>query len=120
MMVGGFGLPIWWWGLGYRVQCYGGGSGWSVGGWVCVAGLGSVRVGCCRGFGFCEGGGGVDLVAVRYGCRCGCGCGCRCGCELLGWVWEGMGTGIENGGSVVILGVLGVIVGGFVWDWYIF
>ena len=25
-----------------------------------------------------------------------------------------------NGGSVVILGVLGVIVGGFVWDWYIF
>jgi hypothetical protein len=25
-----------------------------------------------------------------------------------------------NGGSVVILGVLGVIVGGFVWDWCIF
>ena len=26
-----------------------------------------MRVGCCRGFGFCEGGGGVDLVAVGYG-----------------------------------------------------
>ena len=57
-------------------------------------GLGSVRVGCCHGFGFREGGGGVDLVVVRYGCRCGC--GCQCGCELLGWVWEGMGTGIEK------------------------
>ena len=58
-------------------------------------GLGSVRVGCCHGFGFREGGGGVDLVAVRYGCRCGC--GCQCGCELLGWVWEGMGSAGGDG-----------------------
>ena len=58
----GFGFGLW------GCRCCGGGSGWSAGGWVCVAGLGSVRVGCCRGFGFREGGGGVDLVAMRYGC----------------------------------------------------
>uniref|UniRef100_A0A2N9I184 Uncharacterized protein n=1 Tax=Fagus sylvatica TaxID=28930 RepID=A0A2N9I184_FAGSY len=111
---GGFGLPIWWWGLGYgvagvvvvavggllvdgfvlRVCGFGGGDGngdggggggsfgfgfglgwkngggWSVGGWVCVVGLGSMRVGCCRGFGFREGGGGVDLVAMSVKASC--------------------------------------------------
>ena len=47
----GFGFGLW------GCRCYGGGSGWFVGGWVYVVGLGSVRVGCCRGFGFREGGG---------------------------------------------------------------
>ncbi|GMY35448.1 hypothetical protein FCV25MIE_30690 [Fagus crenata] len=119
------GFPIWWWGLGYGVValpvllwwqwvvC------WWMGlycGFVVlvvamamavavlglvygVAGVVVVVVGglLVDGFGFRKKGGGVvDLVAVRYGCReggcwCGCGCGCRCGCELLGWVWEGMG-----------------------------
>ena len=71
----GYGVANWGFEFGFwGCRCCGGGSGWSVGGWVCVAGLGSVRVGCCHGFGFHEGGGAVDLVAVRYGCRCGCGC----------------------------------------------
>uniref|UniRef100_A0A2N9H8E7 Uncharacterized protein n=1 Tax=Fagus sylvatica TaxID=28930 RepID=A0A2N9H8E7_FAGSY len=57
----GFGFGLWGCRFGFWVwvmgcRCCGGGSGWSVGEWVCVAGLGSVRVGCCRGFGFREGG----------------------------------------------------------------
>jgi|UniRef100_A0A2N9H5B7 hypothetical protein len=92
----GFGFGLW------GCRCCGGGSGWFVGGWVCVAGLGSVKVGCCRGFGFREGGGGVDLVAMRVvagvvvvvvadvAVSCWVGFG-------RGWVVpEGMGTGIET------------------------
>ncbi|GMY12577.1 hypothetical protein FCV25MIE_07816 [Fagus crenata] len=69
----------------------GGGGGWSVGGWVCVAGLGFVRVGCCRVFGF-------RGVVVGFGCgvvvagvvSCWVGFG-------RGWVVpEGIGTGIET------------------------
>ena len=61
-----------------------------------------MRVGCCRGFGFREGGGGVDLVAVRVvagvvvvvvadvAVSCWVGFG-------RGWVGpERMGTGIET------------------------
>jgi hypothetical protein len=159
---GGFGLPIWWWGLGYGVVgvvvvavggllvdgfvlrvcgfgsgdgdggsfgfgfgfglgwkngfgvgglwCFGfglwgcrycdGGNGWSIGGWVCVAGLGSVRVGCCRGFGFREGGGGMDLVGVRMVAGVVMVTGVAVSCWVgfgRGWVVsEGMGTGIEK------------------------
>ena len=45
-----------------------------------------VRVGCCCGFGFREGGGGVDLGlgSVRVGCCRGFGFR---GNGLLPWVW---------------------------------
>uniref|UniRef100_A0A2N9I0T4 Uncharacterized protein n=1 Tax=Fagus sylvatica TaxID=28930 RepID=A0A2N9I0T4_FAGSY len=39
------------------------GFGFREGGGGVDLGLGSVGMGCCRGFGFREGGGGVDLVA---------------------------------------------------------
>ena len=49
-------------------------------------GLGFVGMGCCRGFGFREGGGGVDLGlgSVRVGCCRGFGFR---GNGLLQWVW---------------------------------
>ena len=54
--------------------------------WVVAVGLGSVRVGCCHGFGFREGGGGMDLGLgfVRVGCCRGFGFR---GDGLLPWVW---------------------------------
>ena len=49
-------------------------------------GLSSVGMDCCCGFGFREGGGGVDLGlgSVRVGCCRGFG---FCGDGLLPWVW---------------------------------
>ena len=55
-----------------------------------------MRVGCCRGFGFCEGGGGVDLVAVGYG-------------WLWVWVCEGL-VAVRVVAGVVVVVVAGVAV----------